>query len=534
MSVALTCPVWLGPLLMSAIGCLPSAWANTHPLIMARLCGTSAWLALGLGLISAAGQLPRSTSTELGLMGFDFYVDALSVCLFVLVALLAAVVIRFSRNYLDGDPQQGYFLKLLALTSASVLTLTIAGHLVLFVIAWIATSLSLHRLLTFYPERPAAQLAARKKFLISRVGDLCLVAAMVLIYHAFGSLRFGAIFEAAEVLYLADVDAALSWGGPALPWISFLLLTGALLKSAQFPFHSWLPEVMETPTPVSALMHAGIINAGGFLVIRMSHVLVLTPSALHLLAVCGMVTALFGSVVMLTQTSIKKSLAYSTVAQMGFMMLQCGLGAFSSAFLHIVAHSLYKAHAFLSSGSIVDIARARWIPTAHKDPHPLQLAAAIAVALPITLLIGLAFGVTLIDEPGTLALGIVLQTALAYLLWNAFDGRFTLSIAAMGVVMSAAVGFAYFLLQALFARLLDGVVPTALPEAGPFDQIMAVTLSVLFMALLLLQTRFPDRRSNRNWQAAYVHCLNGFYLSTLANRAIQHCWPVRVTDRHPN
>jgi NAD(P)H-quinone oxidoreductase subunit 5 len=264
----------------------------------------------------------------------------------------------------------------------------------------------------------------------------------------------------------------------------------------------------------------------------MSQVLVLTPSALHLLAICGTVTALFGSVVMLTQTSIKKSLAYSTVAQMGFMMLQCGLGAFSSAFLHIVAHSLYKAHAFLSSGSIVEIARARWVPTAHKDPHPVQLAAALAVALPITLLIGLAFGVTLGGEPGTLALGIVLQTALAYLLWNAFDGRFTPSIAAIGVVMSVAVGFAYFLLQALFARLLDGVVPTPVPEAGPFDQIMAVTLSVLFMALLLLQTRFPDRRSSRNWQAAYVHCLNGFYLSTLANRLIQHCWPVRITDRH--
>ena len=142
-----------------------------------------------------------------------------------------------------------------------------------------------------------------------------------------------------------------------LTWLCLSLVCGAMLKSAQFPFHSWLPDTMETPTPVSALMHAGIINAGGFLIVRLSPLVTLSPLSLHILAVVGAFTAIFASLVMMTQASVKRMLAFSTIAQMGFMMLQCGVGAFSIAVLHIVAHSLYKAHAFLSSGSVVSISK---------------------------------------------------------------------------------------------------------------------------------------------------------------------------------
>jgi len=137
---------------------------------------------------------------------------------------------------------------------------------------------------------------------------------------------------------------------PGLTAICLLLVGVAMLKSAQFPFHSWLPDTMETQTPLSALMHAGIINAGGFLIVRLSPVVSLSPVALNTLAIVGAFTAIFASLVMMTQASIKRMLALSTIAQMGFMMLQCGLGAFSIAVLHIVAHSLYKAHAFFIVG----------------------------------------------------------------------------------------------------------------------------------------------------------------------------------------
>jgi NAD(P)H-quinone oxidoreductase subunit 5 len=169
-------------------------------------------------------------------------------------------------------------------------------------------------------------MAARKKFLISRLGDLFLTAAMVLIVSSLGSGDFATIFAAADQLR-AD-SQPLNW---ALSLGATFLVLGAMTKSAQFPMHSWLPDTMETPTPVSALMHAGIINAGGFLVIRLSPLISLSHLALDLLAVVGTLTAVIGSVIMLTQPTVKRALAYSTMAQMGFMMLQCGLGAFAAA-----------------------------------------------------------------------------------------------------------------------------------------------------------------------------------------------------------
>ena len=517
----------LGPFMLLLAGLAPRCWANRHPARLGSLSEGLAWSAFGAATLAALSHFSRDEgAVEAGPAVLNLYYDALSATLLPLVSFLGAVVIRYSRNYLDGDAGQGRFLRWLSLTAGSVLTLVISGNLVLFTLAWMSTSLCLHQLLVFYPDRPAALLAARKKFVISRLGDLSLIGAILLIHRAFGSLKFGDIFEIADTLHRAGVDEALSYGGPALPWIGFLLVLGALLKSAQFPFHSWLPEVMETPTPVSALLHAGIINAGGFLIVRMSPVLVLAPSALNVLAVLGAATALFGSVAMLTQTSIKKSLAFSTVGQMGFMMLQCGLGAFSAAILHIVAHSLYKAHAFLSSGSIVDIAKAAWVPTARKEPHPLHLCAALGVAVALTFGTGLAFGISPLREPGMLVLGATLQIALAYLLWNAFEGRLSLALAAWGISLALLVSFSYFTLQLAFADLLREALPEPRAERALFDVLLMLAVLACFMAVLVLQTSFPDRAASRLWQAAYVHVHNGLYISALANRLIRRHWPI--------
>ena len=141
--------------------------------------------------------------------------------------------------------------------------------------------------------------------------------------------------------------------GPLLSFGVAFLILAAVLKTAAFPLHGWLTEVMEAPTPVSALLHAGIINGGGFLLIRMAEAVQTSAGAMAALVMLGGLTALFGAVVMLTQSAVKTALAWSTVAQMGFMLLQCGLGLWALAMLHIVAHSLYKAHAFLSSGGAV-------------------------------------------------------------------------------------------------------------------------------------------------------------------------------------
>ncbi len=270
------------------------------------------------------------------------FLDGLTNVLLLLTTLLFCLVSRYAQRYLQGDPGRPRFAGWLCVTGACVFVLILAQNLLLFALAWSATSLSLHQLLEFYRDRPSALLAARKKFLISRLGDACLLGALILTQRVFGTFNFRQIFAAAEHMSAHGRAAVPS----SVTGICVLLSLAALMKSAQFPFHTWLPDTMETPTPVSALMHAGIINAGGILVIRLSPLLTVSRPAMLILTVFGAFTALFASVVSWTQVSVKRCLAFSTVGQMGFMLLECGLGAFHLALLHIVAHSFYKAHAF--------------------------------------------------------------------------------------------------------------------------------------------------------------------------------------------
>ena len=502
------------PTQLFCAGLISSILVRTKTRTITSVCSVLSLAAVVSALVCAAdvfinGKFQGSVS------GIDLYIDRLSVIMLLLVAFIGAVVIRYSGNYLDGDSGQRRFMQWLSWTVASVMLLVITGHFAVFVIAWVFTSLSLHRLLLFYPERPGAHIAARKKFVISRLGDIALVLAGVSLYQVFGTLEFSAIFN-------ASIPPAKE---TILTVAAFFLVFGAVMKSAQFPFHSWLPEVMETPTPVSALMHAGIINAGGFLVIRMSHILVQAPAALHLLAIIGTVTALFGSVTMLTQTSIKKSLAFSTIGQMGFMMLQCGLGAFSSALLHIIAHALYKAHAFLSSGSVVDIARAAWAPPVRDNRHPGELLLAFFMALALTIGGGYLFGLSMEQEPGIMLLGTILQMALTYLLWDALAHQAGLGTLIRATLIAIGITVLYFALQISFLKLLHTEIASAMPVNSLFDGLLLSIVLAGFFSILMLQIQYPGPAAARMWQAAYVHFYNGFYLSTIANRLIKTYWP---------
>ncbi|RFC44176.1 MAG: NAD(P)H-quinone oxidoreductase subunit 5 [Verrucomicrobia bacterium] len=441
-----------------------------------------------------------------------FQVDALTAVMLLLVTFLGAVVSRYSCHYLAGDAGQNRFARWLGLTLCSVLTLIVSGNLLLFAVAWTGTSLSLHRLLTFYPDRRAALLAANKKFLFSRLGDLCLGGSVVLTWNALGTWDFHEMFTAAGGLHpgeKAGVDFAL---------IGFLLMFAALLKSAQFPFHSWLPDTMETPTPVSALMHAGIINAGGFLVLRLSPLLVHIPAALDVLAITGAFTALFASVVMLTQTNVKRSLAYSTIAQMGFMMLQCGLGAFALAALHLVAHSLYKAHAFLSSGGVVALKKSAWTPKERAVAHPGILLGTLTAAVLMTVGMGLLFGIRVESDPGVLLLGAVFLMALAHLFWSLWSANREFILLVYGLLAGAGAAALYFGLHAVFEFLLAGVFPAHAPERSPLEIGVLVGVAALFLAVTVLQAQLPGWSGSRRMRVLYVHLANGAYLGTWANR----------------
>lgn len=452
------------------------------------------------------------------------FLDALSLIMATLIGFIGWVIIRYSKNYLDGNPRQGTFFQWLGATLGSVFILVLAGNLIILLLAWIASSLGLHQLLAFNSDRPAAVISARKKFVFSRIADLCLIAATVLLYREFQTL------DLPKLLDLARQQSHLATSGQ-LHFSLFLLACGAMLKSAQFPFHTWLPDTLETPTPVSALMHAGIISAGGFLLIRLSPLMVLSPQTLNLIACIGAFTALFGSVVMLTQTSIKKSLAFSTVAQMGYMMLQCGLGAFSLAALHLVAHSLYKAHTFLSSGSAINLpnpislASGR-ISSESNSPGMGKTALALIMGLALTLSVGWAFfGVSIQHEPGLIVLGGVLAMAITTLMLNA--GLSDRKLLFKGILGGSLTCLAYFTLHSGLAHILSEVAPASKRVNGPLEYALMALILSGFSTVFFLQLHLYRFQNSKWLERLYVLALNRCYLNTLVNRWMATIWPAR-------
>lgn len=510
----------LAPLPLLAALLLPRKVANAHP---AATGGAALFLSLlslllallSSGLLLTAGHPLQACVASWGPVALSTYFDTVSAVMLVLASFLAVAVIRFSANYLGGNPDQGRFFKWLSVTAGCVLLLVVSGNLALFVLSWMGVSMALHRLLTFYPDRPAALMAARKKFLFSRLGDVALLAALWSAWHAFGTLDYAALFAG-----LSQVNAG---SQSSLQVIALLLVLAAILKSAQFPFHGWLPDTMETPTPVSALMHAGIINAGGFLIIRFSPLMAKAPHALELLAAVGGFTALFASLVMITQTSVKRSLAFSTVAQMGFMMLQCGLGAFALALLHIAAHSLYKTHAFLSSGSVIAAARAAGSPPARSYRGVLAALAAFVAAGLLVLMLSIFSGSCLWEDSGRFGLGLILAVALAQLLWHWWSTSSGIVGVLSGLAVAVGVGFLSVALHEGTRHLLgDSVAP-----APSFTMAWPIALLTALSFLLLALRAFlpPSWASTAAGRSLFVHAYNGFYVNTAANRLIATLWP---------
>jgi len=497
---------WIKPLLLLSLIAVSMLLRNGR---QAAAC--AAWVARGASAIAFmlvisvvfAGPM-RFELAAWGPAKLALLIDPLSALMLMLVSFLGIVVTRYAINYLEGDPGQARFSGWLVLTLISVMTLVTSSNLLMFTAAWIATSLSLHQLLTFYRERPAALVAARKKFIISRLADACMITALVLVWRSHGTWEFHELFA--------------NPGGPHSGLVAGCLVAAAMLKSAQFPFHSWLPDTLETPTPVSALMHAGIINAGGFLIVRLSPLVTQSPTALNTLALLGAFTALFASVIMMTQTSIKKSLAWSTVAQMGFMMLQCGLGAFALAMLHIVAHSLYKAHAFLSSGSVVNLTQSAWTPVGRPAAHPLVVIGSLAVSSTVGFGIAALLGVTLKSDPGHMLLIAVFIMAMAHLLWTLWSSsmRQRLILRGLGIVVAATA--ACFALHASFEHLLASSVPSYAPARNGLEYAVMILVALLFLAVLVFQSQLPAWASRPFVARLYVHASNGFYVGTLFNR----------------
>ena len=447
-------------------------------------------------------------------LGLSIRLDAVSVVMFLLVSFIGWVVVRYAATYLDGEARQGTFTGWLCMTLAAVLVLVLSGNLVQLVLAWVATSLFLHRLLLFYPDRIAAQRAAAKKFVTARLGDVALICAAVLLTLAYGTTDIAQILSAAR---------AGNGGGLAIAAAGFLA-AAALLKSAQFPMHGWLTEVMETPTPVSALLHAGVINAGGFLLIRFADVMLLAPGVLAVLVMIGGFTALFGGLVMLTQPAVKTSLAWSTVAQMGFMILECGLGLFPLALLHIVAHSLYKAHSFLASGGAVDLIAANRRPGPVAIPKAGAVGRAFLLALAIYAVVGFGFGFQH-KSPQAIALGAILIFGVAYMLAQGLADAAPRALTQRTIVYAVATSVSYFALQVFAVWLTSGVLP-ATPAPGPLQWALIVLAVISFGLVAIVQAMFPLWAYHPAAAGLRVHLSNGFYANAVFDRLLRG-WRLR-------
>jgi NAD(P)H-quinone oxidoreductase subunit 5 len=523
------------PLIVLLAGLVPTSWANQRPQLMARLNGGVAWLACLSALLAAIIHLVDSNRSwtlfafnlpgDIGALSISTYVNSVTVIMLLLVSFVGAVVTRYSRNYMDGDPNQGRFHKWLSLTLGTILMLIVSGNMLMFWLAWISNSLCLHQLLTFYRERPAAVLAAHKKFIANRISDLSHLTAIFLIGSTLHSLEYANMLQSMQMMH-GSLPLTLQWA-------SVLIVLSAVLKSAQFPFHGWLIQVVEAPTPVSALLHAGIVNAGAFLIIRMSPIMSYSEIALGIVAVIGLTTLALASLVMLTQTSIKVSLAWSTTAQMGFMLLECGLGLYSLAMLHLVAHSLYKAHAFLSSGSGVDNFRAPTIPRNYSGFKPGQFIIALGSGGIMAIIVGSAFGITLQSQPALIAAGTIVAIALSQLLLQTANAMSNAAFILRGLGLSAVICTAYFALHALFEMALHGSVLPIQHAEGLFQDTLAVTIVCVFLALLMLQ-KMLKYAPPALVEGLYMHLYNGLYIDVYITRLLQRVWPAPIHSTRPS
>ena len=276
-------------------------------------------------------------------VGCDFVVDRLTAIMLLVVTGVGSIIHIYSIGYMSHEGGYYRFFAYLNLFMFFMLVLVLgANYLVLFV-GWEGVGLCSYLLIGFYFLRKSATNAGNKAFIVNRIGDFGFSLAMFLIVVNFGSLDFGTVFQAVG-------------GKPerTLTWIALLLLVGAVGKSAQFPLYVWLPDAMEGPTPVSALIHAAtMVTAGVYMVARSSAIYIHAPDALEVVAYIGLFTAVFAATIGLVQNDIKKVFAYSTVSQLGYMFLGLGCGAFSSGIYHLVTHSFFKALLFLGAGSVI-------------------------------------------------------------------------------------------------------------------------------------------------------------------------------------
>jgi NADH-quinone oxidoreductase subunit L len=360
-----------GPSLIAAIALLPLLAALAvgfgRPAGQYRRAQLAVWL-LGAACAASVAALVQVASGEplayrfyepaaIGrlVLPVGYHVDRLAAVMMVLVSGVGTLIFRYSLRYMFQEPGYGRFLVHIAVTTAVLLAMVASPNLVMLFVCWQLLSYLLYQLAHNLGHTGTRDGAVRT-FRVLRIGDAIFLAGILLAQFLYGTTEFTDLFARAARApgVLTPIPGVEVSGATAVALLVFL---GAMGKSAQFPLHVWLPRSLFAPTPVHALLHAGIINACGFLINRLAPLFGQSPAVLHLAFVVGAVTAVLGASMMLVQSDIKRTLGFSTIGQMGYMVMECGLGAFSLAVFHLIAHGLFKAFVFLGCGNVIHKAR---------------------------------------------------------------------------------------------------------------------------------------------------------------------------------
>ncbi len=278
-------------------------------------------------------------------VSIDLLVDPLSLTMMLVVTGVGGLIVLYSNGYMAGEDEERRYFAYMSLFVFSMLMLVMGGNLLLLLVGWGLVGLASYLLIGFYHDRSSAIDAAKKAFVINTVGDAAMALAFFLVIAKIGSLDFGTVFAAAQSGQLSQTVVTL---------LALGLLAGAVAKSAQIPLHTWLPDAMEGPTPVSALIHAAtMVTAGVYLICRTHAVFEAASDVQHLAAILGLITLLAAGVIALVQWDIKRVIAYSTMSQIGYMFVGAGIGAYPFAMFHLVTHAFFKALLFLTAGLVI-------------------------------------------------------------------------------------------------------------------------------------------------------------------------------------
>ncbi|EPR77628.1 NADH dehydrogenase subunit 5 [Leifsonia rubra CMS 76R] len=477
LSVAIVSP-WLAALVAGAF-----AAAKLH----SNASGTAASAITGVGFtvvafVSIVGtQSSAGTST---LVEGALQWDSLAVSMSLLVLGLSTLIQVFALRYLRGDVRQTWFIMFTNLVTALTVLLVCAGSVIIFAVAWVGAGAALVALLATYHHLGQAQDGVRRTALRFGIADSGLLVGSAIV-----------VISAGRDVPLDEVAARVSAMPVALQFlIPTLLVASALARSSQIPFHGWLPFTLASPTPVSALMHAGVVNAGAILLLRFAETVSLQQAIMIVVFLAGAATLIYASAVRLVRPDVKGRLVFSTMAQMGFMIMTCGLGLYAAAIFHLIAHSLFKSTLFLSAGSGVrEHAISRNLP-ARLTTRPVVIGVAVAVAVLAPLASLFAAKATIAPGISTAELGLFLFVALTLgvALGAGLVTHFSAQSFALGLIVTIVVSFGYTIAVHWFGTVLT--VSTSGPGAPPWLLIIPAVGLIGVEILARSRTRYTTIR----------------------------------------